>query len=131
MDSAPRPFVYRLIAAASGILALYLVLLTGQRAVDAYRANQEVQALRRDIDGLKSRNLRLQEELASSRLDEDIERIAREELNLIKPGDHPLMLIWPAASPTVGEASREESEPTEPHWRPWLRLFFDIEPARR
>src|SRR4029453_13013922 len=114
----------KLLAAGTGLAVLYLVLLTGQRALEAYRMNQEVDAVRRDIDSLRARNIELQAELSSARLDDDIERIARNELNMVRPGDHPVVLVWPDGN---GNRAVESSPPKagEPAWRSWLRLFFD------
>jgi len=114
----------KLLAAATGLAVLYLVLLTGQRALEAYRVNQDVDAVRRDIDMLRTRNIALQAELSSSRLDDDIERIARNELNMVRPGDAPVVLVWPDGN---GKRPADNAPPqaAEPAWRSWLRLFFD------
>lgn len=115
----------KLLAAGTGLAVLYLVLLTGQRALEAYRVNQEVDAVRRDIGSQRTRNIQLQAELSSTRLDEDIERIARDELNMVKPGDQPIVLVWPDGNvKRNGESATARAAP-EPHWRTWLRLFFD------
>lgn len=114
----------KLLAAGTGLAVLYLVLLTGQRALEAYRVNQEVDAVRRDIEALRARNVDLQTELSSGRLDEDVERIARDELGLVKPGDHPVVLVWPDGNAKKGSEPPAAKSP-EPNWRTWLRLFFD------
>ena len=117
--SLPR----RLLAVGTGLVVLYLVLLTGQRALDAYRVNQEVETMRREIDALRARNSELQAELSSGRLDEDIERIAREELRMVRPGEQPVTLIWPGGSPGRQADGEASAAPIEPNWRSWLRLF--------
>jgi cell division protein FtsB len=114
----------RILAAGTGLAVLYLVLLTGQRALEAYRINQDVDTVRREIDTLRARNIELQAELSGGRLDEDIERIARDELGMVRPGDHPIVLVWPEGT------KRRDVEPppaaaSEPSWRTWFRLFFD------
>ena len=120
-----RSFARRLLAVGTGLAVLYLVLLTGQRALDAYRANQEVETMRREIDALRSRNAELQVELSSGRLDEDIERIAREELRMFRPGEQPVTLIWPGGRLRGQTDSEAPAQPPEPNWRSWLRLFVD------
>src|SRR6185436_11052545 len=89
-----KVLVRKTLALATAAVALYIVLLTGQRAVDAYRANRELDELRREISSLRDRNLNLQAELNSPRLDEDVERTVREELGYTRPGDRPVILIW-------------------------------------
>src|SRR5437870_2868856 len=94
-----RTLPRRLLAIGTALFALYLVLATGQRALDEYRVQQQVEGVRREVVSLRARNLELQAELSSGRLDEDVERIAREELGLVRPGDQPLILIWPDGGP--------------------------------
>ena len=115
----------KLLAAGTGLAVLYLVLLTGQRTLEAYRVNQEVDAVRRDIEAQRARNVALQTELSSARLDEDIERIARDELNMVKPGDQPVVLVWPDGNVKRNSEPEAGRPPSEPTWRTWLRLFFD------
>ena len=112
----------RLLAVMAALLAVYLVLLAGQRAVDGYRARQEVTAVRKEIDQLRSQNINLQMDLRAERQDEEIERVARGELGMVQPGDRPVVLLGPTATPRdeppPGSATRPQS-----HWQAWLHLF--------
>jgi cell division protein FtsB len=120
----------RMIAIITGLAALYLVLLIGQRALDAYRINQQIENVRHEISSLQSRNLELQADLSSARADEEIERIAREELGYVRPGDRPIILLWPEGHPPVAESAPaptlSSASSREPNWRSWLRLFVDL-----
>ena len=120
-----------MVAIMTGLAALYLVLLIGQRALDAYRINQEVESIRREIVELTTRNLDLQAELSSARADEEIERIAREELGYVRPGDRSIILLWPDGHPPTNEQSPVVPSAgvtgLEPNWRAWLRLFVDLD----
>ncbi|SRR6266545_4675887 len=126
-----RTFPRRMLAIGAGLASIYLVILTGQRAIDAYRANIEVEAARREIVALHARNIELQNELVGSRGDEDIERTAREELALARPGDHPVILIWPGGSRPAPAFTSISPAPPEPNWREWLGLFIDPNPVTR
>ena len=123
-------FPRRMIAIITGLAALYLVLLIGQRALDAYRINQEIENVRHEISSLQSRNLELQSELSSARADEEIERIAREELGYVRPGDRPIILLWPDGHPPMAGSAPapalSSATSPEPNWRSWLRLFVDL-----
>ena len=120
-----------MVAIMTGLAALYLVLLIGQRALDAYRINQEIESIRREIVELTTHNLDLQAQLSSARADEEIERIAREELGYVRPGDRSVILLWPEGHPPTSE--RTSTAPNagvggpEPNWRSWLRLFVDLD----
>lgn len=125
----------RMIAILTGLAALYLLLVIGQRAMDAYRINQEIDTIRREVVSLQTHNLELQAELSSARADEEIERIAREELGYVRPGDRPLILLWPDGRPPSSQnasaAATARGPAPEPNWRSWLRLFADLDSPYR
>jgi len=76
-----------------GITALVLAAVVsvgigGQSLTRVWQIKSEVETLERQIAGLRAENAQLQAEVAELRSDPDaIERIAREKLGLIKPGD--------------------------------------------
>jgi len=117
----------RLLAFATTLITLYLVLLTGQRALEAYRVQQEVNGMRQEIETLRARNIALQNELSSGRLDEEMERIARQELGLARPGDKPIVLVWPDRSSSTSPVLPPFPQDVEPNWMRWLRLFLDVD----
>jgi len=121
----------RLLAVATGFTALYLVFLTGQRAVEAYRINREVDGIRQEIVRQRDRNLELQAQLASPRADEELERVAREEMGLARPGDHPVVLLWPESSSRNAHPAVEPSTRSVPYWQAWVRLFVDLDSPER
>jgi cell division protein FtsL len=116
----PPPLALRLAAVLVVPLLLYALVATGQKAIDNYRLNREADALRTEILALRTDNIQLQQQIEQARTDTAIETIAREQLGLIKPGDHPLVLIAqsaqpPAAAPTPAPAPT----PSPPVWRQW------------
>jgi cell division protein FtsL len=120
----PPPLALRLAAVLVVPLLLYALVATGQKAVDNYRLNRDADALRAEIVGLRSENIQLQAQIEHARTDTAIETIAREQLGLIKPGDHPLVLVpqsaqAPAAAPTPAPAP-----PPLPAWRQWWDYLF-------
>jgi len=126
-----RSFPRRLLAIGAALLSFYVIALTGQRAIDAYRANMEVEATRREIASLRAHNIELQNELVGTRGDEEIERTAREELSLSQPGDHPVILNWPGGAPPAPAVAAAPRPAAEPNWREWVRLFVDDPPPVR
>lgn len=95
------------------------------RWYQSYVLAQEEAELRREIAQLRDANLRLQAELNDARGDAAIESVAREQLNLVKPGDRPFLLVGPAASPTPPAPRREPAPPAEkPAWRRVLDPLF-------
>jgi cell division protein FtsB len=89
-----------LAAAAAG--ALLLVALLGDNGVLAlWRLRAEVAALQRQVQALEAENDRLTQAIAELRDDPGVlERLAREELGLVRPGER--VLRFPR-SPRAGD----------------------------
>src|SRR5437762_9539035 len=118
----PPPLALRLAAVLVVPLLLYALVATGQKAVENYRLNQEADGLRADIVALRAQNLQLQQQIEQARTDSAIETIAREQLGLIKPGDHPVVLVnqlevMAGSQPPATTTSA--TVPTRPTWRQW------------
>ena len=121
----PPPLVLRLAAVLVVPLLLYALVATGQKALENYRLNQEADALRGEIQTLRSQNVELQHQIEGSRTDSAIESIAREQLGLVKPGDHPLVMVEQAAPPAARPApSAPPAPPPAPVWRQWWAYLF-------
>jgi cell division protein FtsL len=123
----PPPLALRFAAVLVVPLLLYALVATGQKALDNYRLNQETEALRAEVLSLRAENIQLQQDIEQARTDTAIEMIAREQLGLIKPGDHPVVLISqtsePVASPTPAPSSSPPA-PAPPTWRQWWDYVF-------
>jgi cell division protein FtsB len=121
----PPPFALRLAAVLAVPLLLYALVVTGQKAVDNYRLNREANGLRAQVLGLREENLALQREIEQSRGDTAIEAIAREQLNLVRPGDRPVVVIPSSASQDAAGSSPSATDaPARPVWRQWWDLLF-------
>jgi cell division protein FtsL len=122
----PPPLALRLAAVLAVPLLLYALVMTGQKAVENYQLNQQADALRAQIEGLRTQNVELQQDIQQARTDSAIEALARERLGLIKPGDHPLVLISDGSSAGApATAAQTATTPTpEPTWRQWWNYFF-------
>src|SRR5712691_8013874 len=122
--TGPPPLALRLAAVLVVPLLLYALVATGQKALENYRLNQEADALRNDVVVLRADNMHLQKQIENARTDAAIETIAREQLGLIKPGDHPLVLVSPAAPPPAAVPTPVPSAPPPPAWRQWWDYLF-------
>lgn len=120
----------RFVAIMALPLALHALYATGQKAVDSFHLSQQAGAMQAEIDQLRQENLRLQRDIQSSRSDVEVERLAREQLGLVRPGDHALSLLEgdgrlasPPAPNTRQDARTRESDEM-PTWKQWWRFFF-------
>jgi cell division protein FtsL len=121
----PPPLALRLAAVLAVPLLLYALVATGQKAVENYQLNQQADALRAELVSLRQRNVDLQNQIEQARTDTAIETIAREQLGLIKPGDHPVVIVSQdsstrSAAPPVAAPAPE----ARPAWRQWWDYFF-------
>ena len=128
----PPPLALRLASVLAVPLLLYALVMTGQKAVENYQLNQQADALRAQIVDLRGQNVQLQQQIEDARTDTAIETIAREHLGLVKPGDHPLVLVSDGSAPTASAAqssgtSAQTAAPSPapaPIWRQWFNYFF-------
>jgi cell division protein FtsL len=124
----PPPLALRLVAVLAVPLLLYALVATGEKAVDNYRLNQEADGLRAEIAGLRQQNIQLQQDIEAARSDTAIETIAREQLGLVRAGDHAVVLVGQAAPATPQGQPSQANPPSapsqQPAWRQWWEYFF-------
>src|SRR5438270_9212591 len=113
----PPPLALRLAAVLVVPLLLYALVATGHKAVENYRLNRDADALRAEIVGLRSDNIQLQQQIEQARTDTAIETIAREQLGLIRPGDHPMILVSESPPPASAPTPAPAPPPLPPAWR--------------
>jgi cell division protein FtsL len=121
----PPPLALRLAAVLVVPLLLYALVATGQKALDNFRLNQEADGLRGQVLDLKNENIQLQQQIEQARTDTAIETIAREQLDLILPGDHPVVVVSDdvQAAPAP-DSSAAPPPPPLPPLRQWWDYFF-------
>lgn len=116
---------------AAGVL--FVLVIIGGRAVQGYEMRQETLAMERRIDDLKRENRKLVGDLDYYRGDEYIEKVAREELGLVRPRDVPVVIVPPESSrphpavPVPVPAAAPSSDRQLATWQRWLAIFVDRE----
>ena len=123
-----------------GIAVLFVVPLLvygaysiGDRWYQNFLLTQQEEAIRVEVMRLREENLRLQRELVVARSDAGIEKVAREKLGLIKPGDTAIQLVGPAGPGAAASGSARAApapaapapeRPERPAWLRFLDGFF-------
>jgi cell division protein FtsB len=120
----PPPLALRFAAVLVVPLLLYALVATGQKALANYRSNQETEALRTEVLGLRAENIQLQQAIERARTDTAIETIAREQLGLIKPGDRPVVIISQPPQAPAAPTPAPTPAPAPPAWRQWWDYLF-------
>ena len=98
----------------SGILP-FREMLTQQRAID--RAQQQLTAL-------EDENSTLTEDIAMLETDAEIERIAREQYGLVRPGEVAYVVVTPEESVVV--TVPQDGPVVRSDQRPWWRRVWDF-----
>jgi cell division protein FtsB len=100
----------------------------GRKALDNYRNQRQVEWLRQQVDREVVLNDELRGRLADVSSDVYVERIARERLKLVEPGERAVVVVLePAESaPTSPEglATRSAQEDSRPYWQQWADLLL-------
>jgi cell division protein FtsL len=123
--TGPPPLVLRLAAVLAVPLVLYALVAIGQKAVENYQLNQQADALRAEVVNLRNQNIDLQQQIEQARTDSAIETIAREQLGLIKPGDHPIVVVSQQQTQnTTAQVPAPPAPAPRPTWRQWWDYLF-------
>jgi cell division protein FtsB len=126
-------------------IALCVLFVTSysQRMLDKSRITTEAELWQARIEQALDRQLALQSELREINSPAYVDRIARQELDMVRPGDKVLVIIEEPVAPVVGVASAseqrevvavvEETETDAPAasqvdgpsiWQQWLTVFI-------
>jgi cell division protein FtsB len=95
----PRPLKAFLVSLSLSAVALVLLLLSDQRVLELRRARADIRRLETEIAEKTREQEALRASIAAAEKDSfPAEKVAREELNLVDPGD--LVLLFPEGSLT-------------------------------
>lgn len=133
--SAIASILYGLFPLLVGAGVLFVLVTIGGKAMQGYEMRQEAKAVEQQVDQLKRENRELATELEYYKSDQYIEKVAREELGLVRPGDVPVVIISPGNTrtspdllpkatpvPTASPRTRDTAI-----WQRWLAIFVDSE----
>ena len=116
------------------VLALVVSLYFGVRTSNAVLADRALAVQLRNaqgaVDTIKQQNAALRAQLAYQQTPAYAELVAREQLGLMKPGDHvvhvqiaPVPESAAVATPVANAPSTVADAAARPNWQRWLRLF--------
>jgi len=104
----------------------YFAFSAGGKVLQTYRLKQEENGIIEEIKQLEARNLALQAYRDYVQSDEYVEKVAREELNLMKRGETAVIVLSPPSSTTSTEEpfGNVEKKEEPPLWRRWWDTLF-------
>lgn len=105
-----------------------VVFAFGTSFLQVYRLKREAARLLQLKQDLIEQNAQLREEIKLLHTPGYIERIAREQLGLVKPGEIALLIVRPRAETRTAPRGPSRAIPDRPSWavrvwRTWLRWF--------
>lgn len=122
----------------AAVVSIYFGLRTSRAVVDNRALADQVQHNRTLTTALETQNTALRADIAYEKTPAYVELAAREQLGLMKPGDHVVQLKVAAApappapappSPTAAPAVARAAQPAStPNWRRWLKLLAQPQP---
>lgn len=101
------------------LVSFSLCLGAGKTILDFWRRQDVVVEREKELERVKQENAGLEQKLTEVQGESYIEKIARNQLGLVKSGETIVML--PLGSQSVGEDGTSNAAP---NWRKWWELFF-------
>lgn len=106
------------------ILVVGLILLgLGKQIATALQAAKRLDVAADQVDKLQQENRQLKDKLAEAEKYNFIEQIARDKLNMAKPGETIVVIPENAVNQVLG-AKKVVEEVKLPNWQGWLKLFM-------
>lgn len=115
---------WRLIIVVLVAFSGLLLFSFGGLVLSNYNLNRQAESLREEIENLKAQNEELQNEVKYWESDEGLERLAREQLGWVKPGDTGVVIL---PSEIQGQDHANPAAPVRqeaPNWQLWWDMFF-------
>ena len=136
MKQAFRPGYRHVFALLADIVSVYFGLRTSHAVLENQALARQLQQERGAVRTLELQNSALREQLAYQETPSYVEQVARQQLGLMKPGDHVLhgqdtslpAAAVPSAPVTPNAAAssgRPLVPPIRPNWERWVQLFAD------
>ncbi|MGH2707424.1 MAG: FtsB family cell division protein [Actinomycetota bacterium] len=108
------------------VLALTLIVLGVMAVTPArqlYDQHRQITAAQRDLERLGARNAKLQDRLDRLKDPDYLERLAREELGFVRPGEVSYLVVPPDPPPAPPQPPAPPPPKPKPwHERPWERV---------
>lgn len=125
MSWFPKASAGRIILLVAVPLMVLFILATVGWALEEYGQRQEEARLNAEIAQLQQRYAELESQKEYLKSDEYIEKVAREELGLIKAGEKAVLVLPAPPTPTLTPtATPVAKDAAESGWRRWLDSLF-------
>ncbi len=123
----------KIVAVVTLTLVAILVVDFGRKALDRYHIQREVEWLSQQVAAEQEESEALQARLEYVSSDAYVEKIARERLKMVRPGERAVVLVPRNLEPVsdsgapLAAATSPEDE-AKPYWQQWWDLLFGASP---
>lgn len=104
---------------AVALISLGLAISAGRTIVELWQRRDVVGVRKQELARIQAENMSLQDKLRDMGSDAYVEKVARDQLGMIKEGETIVMLPEGAVQ---GKGSGEDA--SMPNWKKWWSLFF-------
>jgi cell division protein FtsB len=95
-----------------------------QRMADARQLEQDASLLKTEVTSLESENQALQTQVAEATSEAAVERWARSEGKMVRPGEILVFPVAPTGTRFVQQPTPTPLPPLPSNWEVWWALFF-------
>ena len=111
-SKAQKPFFKRLVILMVSCIFLAYGIYGGREYLRLKEMELQNKKLRQEIEQVKDENLQMMREIKALKTDpKTIEKIAREELGMVRPGEIKITTAKPESKPPKGSPPGPESDP--------------------
>lgn len=122
-NSRISAWIQRLARLSVFIFSLLLSVALANTVYHTWKKRDFLRAREAQLAAEIAKNDRLTKQFTVSQTDEFVEKVARDELGLSKPGETVVIIGSPAAN-RASSPSGELVNSDSPNWRQWWGLFF-------
>jgi cell division protein FtsB len=117
----------RIVTIVTFTLVAFLVIDFGRKALDSFHVERQVEWLREQVALEQERNEALHHRLEYVASDVYVEKIARERLQLIKPGERMVVVVPTNTEPSSvthqTSVVEEQQNEDQAYWQQWANLL--------
>jgi cell division protein FtsB len=107
------------------VIGILIIFNLGRQILNALNAGKRLDDAGAEFSSLQAQNNQLKQELAYAQSYTYVEKTARDELNMAKPGET-VIIIPKIIVDQVINAGKKPVPVIIPNWQGWLKLLFHI-----
>ena len=104
-------------------LFIFLSIAISERTVQIYRLRGEISQLNSELKEMEDHHQELLEQRDYVSSQAYVEKVAREELGLVKPGEKAVVIVSDGGTAPTPQGPSDDAKEKQPFWRRWSQIF--------